>query len=104
MSRQAQSGADPWRPCNSWMASGGAQQWLRRCAGVVATSNAVSCQTLADEGDDDDGDDYLRVLCFCDLQIFSIFGYAEMSARCMRERPQHERAIAAKMTKFWSFN
>ena len=39
-----------------------------------------------------------------DLQIFSIFGYAEMSARCMRERPQHERAIAAKMTKFWSFN
>ena len=38
-----------------------------------------------------------------DLQILTKFGYTEMSAGCTRERWLHERALAAKMTKFWLF-
>ena len=45
----------------------------------------------------------LQIMTKFDLQILTKFGYTEMSARCMRERPLHERALAAKMTKFWLF-
>jgi len=49
----------------------------------------------------------LQIMTKFDLQILTKFGYTEMSARacCMRECPRslHERALAAKMTKFWLF-
>ena len=47
----------------------------------------------------------LQIMKKFDLQILTKFAYTDMSARCMRERPcsLYERALAAKMTKFWLF-